>query len=301
MDVIPVQSRGGLGNFVRAAPVIPINDLRGAKSGRFAEGEELLRCKLAACYRLVDLIGWTHGIFNHISVRVGSQHHFLINPFGFLYNEITASSLQKVDLSGNIIDQGSSEFGVNKAGFTLHSAIHGARADINCVIHLHTPAAVAVSAMKCGLLPVSEEALICGNVSYHDYHGILISEKEKALLVKNLGPTNKVLILRNHGIAACGETIEETFHLLCNLMAACEAQVRAVGLGLDNVVLPNKEAISQARNGKKQDKAKVDAAREEWKTGELEFEAMMRALDNLGYRTGYNYKVLPMVKSGHFE
>uniref|UniRef100_A0A0B6Z7L1 Class II aldolase/adducin N-terminal domain-containing protein n=1 Tax=Arion vulgaris TaxID=1028688 RepID=A0A0B6Z7L1_9EUPU len=300
MDLLRAQPRIGFGNFVRAASIIPINDLKGAKSGRQADREHLLRCKLASCYRLVDLCGWTHGIFNHITARVESEEtdHFLINPFGLLYNEITASSLLKVDAKGTIIDQGTSEFGVNKAGLVLHSTIHEARPDINCVIHLHAPASVAVSAMKCGLLPLGQESTICGNVSYLEYQGMSIDEKGKELLVKNLGPTNKVLILNNQGIVTCGETIEEAFFLAFNVVAACEAQVRAVAAGLDNIVQVKEEVreqISQRGGGG------PDAANKDWKTGEVEFEALMRALDNLGYRTGYSYKLLPMVKSGIFE
>jgi adducin len=302
MEAIAGQTRGGLGNFVRAVTVTPINDLKGAKSGRFSEGEELLRCKLAASYRLVDILGWTHGIFNHISLRCSeaqgnsAHHHFLINPFGLLYSEITASSLLKVDLKGKIVDQGSSEFGFNNAGFTLHSAIHGAFPQINCVVHLHTPAAVAVSSMKCGLLPLGQESLLCGSVGYHDYNGILIDDKEKELLVKNLGSKNKILILRNHGFAACGETVEEAFYLVSNFLAACEAQVRAVALGLDNIFISSKESRRQVSQdgGRGTSSAKKN-------TGEIEFEAMMRALDNLGYRTGYKYKLLPTVKSGQIE
>ncbi|CAG5120319.1 unnamed protein product, partial [Candidula unifasciata] len=191
MDLIRSQQRTGFGNFVKAASIVPINDLKGAKSGRFADKEQLVRCKLASCYRLVDLCGWSHSIFNHITARIenGGDDHFLINPFGLLYNEITASSLHKVDLTGRIIDQGTSEFGVNKAGFVLHSIIYQARSDINFIIHVHTAASVAVSALKCGLLPLCQEAIRCGNVSYHDYQGMYIEDKSD--LVTNLGPVNK--------------------------------------------------------------------------------------------------------------
>merc|ERR1711974_308168 len=128
--------------------------------------------------------------------------------------------------NGSIVEQGSSAFSINKAGSTLHAAIHQARPDLKCIVHLHTPAAVAVSAMKCGLLPMSQEALICGKVSYHEYRGILVDPEEKEKLARNLGVHNKILFLHNHGVAVCGETIEEAFHFVFNVMAACEAQIR---------------------------------------------------------------------------
>ncbi|BFZ24921.1 hypothetical protein BsWGS_27960 [Bradybaena similaris] len=296
MDLIRSQPRIGFANFVKAASIVPINDLKGAKSGRFADKEQLVRCKLASCYRLVDLCGWTHGIFNHITARIENEgdNHFLVNPFGLLYNEITASSLHKVDLNGRIIDQGTSGFGVNKPGFVLHSAIYEARSDVNFIVHVHTASSVAVSALKCGLLPLCQEALNCGGISYHEYQGMYI--EDKAQLVNELGATNKVLILKNQGIIACGQTVEEAFFLAFNAVAACESQVKAAAVGLDNLILPDPEISEEhrARGG-------TDAASRDWKTGEVEFEALMRTLDNLGYRTGYNYRLLPMVKSGLLE
>ncbi|CAL1543577.1 unnamed protein product [Lymnaea stagnalis] len=301
MEVLAVHTKSSLGNVIKASSITPINDLKGHKGGNYAEGEQLLRCKLASLYRLVDLCGWTHGVFNHISVRVDSsgQEHFLLNPFGLLYHEITASSLLKVDINGAVIDQGTTLFGVSKAGFNLHSAIHAARPDIKCVIHVHTPAATAVSVMKCGLLPLSQESMVCGNISYHEYYGVFVDDKEKEILAKNLGPQNKIMILHNHGVAICGETIEEAFHLTFNFMAACEAQVRAMSVGLKNIVLPSPDAQSQVHNVANRGGAGVDMSGFGWKTGQLEFEALMRALDSVGYRTGYDYKLLPIAKQEH--
>ncbi|XP_035824176.1 nervous system adducin isoform X6 [Aplysia californica] len=296
-DLLLPHSRGGLGSLARASTVIPINDLRGVESLGFAKGEKLLRCKLAALYRLMDLCGWSHGIYNHISARVSSENeHFLLNPFGMLYSEVTASSLVKVDVNGDIFEPGSTPFSISKAGFTLHAAIHQARPDIKCIIHLHTPAAVAVSSMKCGFLPMSQEALICGNVSYHEYRGILVDAEEKEKLSRNLGVHNKILFLHNHGVAVCGETIEEAFHFVFNVMAACEAQVSAMPAGLDNIILPGQEARDQAFRVANQGGGGVESTGRKWKIGELEFEALMRTLDNSGYRTGYVYK-MPVVKS----
>uniref|UniRef100_A0A0B7BGN0 Class II aldolase/adducin N-terminal domain-containing protein n=1 Tax=Arion vulgaris TaxID=1028688 RepID=A0A0B7BGN0_9EUPU len=295
-DLLLPHSKGSIGSLARASSVIPINDLRGVDSLAFTKGEKVLRCKLAALYRLVDLCGWSHGIHNHISARVSTENeHFLLNPFGLTYSEITASSLVKVDIRGDILELGSTHLGVYKAGFSVHSAIHQARPDIKCIVHLHTPAAVAVSALKCGLLAMSQEALICGNISYHDFQGIAVDAEEREKLARNLGVHNKILVLRNRGVLACGETIEEAFHFTFNVMSACEAQVKAIPVGLDNIVIPSAEAREQTYKVANQGGGGVDSTGRKWKTGELEFEALMRTLDNSGFRTGYVFK-MPVVK-----
>lgn len=298
MDLIPWRPNGGLGNFVTASSVIHVNDLKGPKPSGFAEGETQLRCKLAALYRVVELCGWSHGIYNHISARVdGKDEHFLLNPFGMMYSEMTASSLVKVNLDGKVVGKSSSPFSVNHAGWTLHSAIHGGREDIKCIIHLHPPSAVAVSAMKCGLLPLCQEALALGDVSYHDYKGIVIDPEEREQLVKDLGPTNMVMLLRNHGMVACGKTVEEAFHYCFNMLAACEQQVKSMQAGLDNVLIPKADGpVTQNHLLAQQSVSGTDSQGTKWGRGELEFEALMRALDNMGYRTGYDFKLLPVAK-----
>uniref|UniRef100_A0A7N9DD96 Adducin 1 n=1 Tax=Macaca fascicularis TaxID=9541 RepID=A0A7N9DD96_MACFA len=225
-NVYPAAPQGGMAALnMSLGMVTPVNDLRGSDSIAYDKGEKLLRCKLAAFYRLADLFGWSQLIYNHITTRVNSeQEHFLIVPFGLLYSEVTASSLVKINLQGDVVDRGSTNLGVNQAGFTLHSAIYAARPDVKCVVHIHTPAGAAVSAMKCGLLPISPEALSLGEVAYHDYHGILVDEEEKVLIQKNLGPKSKVLILRNHGLVSVGESVEEAFYYIHNLVVACEIQ-----------------------------------------------------------------------------
>lgn len=274
-----------------AAYVIPISDIKGSEAMGYTKGEKLLRCKLAACYRLVDMNGWGHGIYNHISARINQeQEHFLINPFGMNYSEITASSLVKIDIRGEVIDPGTTTFGVNTAGFNLHSAIHQFRPDIKCIIHLHTPTVVAVSSMKCGLLALSQEACICGEVSYHDYNGILVDTDERESLQRDLGPNNKVMVLRNHGIVACGSTVEEAYHYAFNTIAACDAQVKAIPAGVETLTLVSQAIKQKAFNVASQGGGGVDTSGKKWKVGELEFEAQMRLLDNLGCRTGYSYK-----------
>ncbi|GCB68461.1 hypothetical protein scyTo_0012287, partial [Scyliorhinus torazame] len=273
--------------------VTPVNDLRGSESVAYEKGEKLLRCKLAAFHRLADLFGWSQLIYNHITVRVSSeQEHFLIVPFGLLYSEVTASSLVKLNLQGDIIDRGCTNLGINQAGFTLHSAIYATRPDIRCIVHIHTPAGAAVSAMKCGLLPISPEALALGEIAYHDYHGILVDEGEKILIQKNLGPKNKVLILRNHGLVAVGETIEEAFYYIHNLVVACEIQVRTMASagGPDNLVLLDPLTYKARSRCPESSGGDENSLHPKWLIGEQEFEALMRMLDNLGYRTGYPYR-----------
>ncbi|CAF3645844.1 unnamed protein product [Rotaria sordida] len=276
--------------------IVPINDIRGVDSQGYSKSERLLRCKLASLYRLVDLFGWSQGIYNHITARVNQElEHFLINPFGLMYHEVTGSSLVKVDIAGNIIDPGSTTYGINRAGYTLHSAIHKARPDLKCIIHLHTPAVAAVSSMKCGLLPLSQDALFCGKISYHDYRGILIEDDVKKLLVEDLGPINKVMILRNHGFVACGETLEEAWKYAFNVINACEVQVRAAPMGIDQLYLPSNEQqkrVADVLHGNLNE-ATGD---KKWKIGELEFESLMRILDNAGFRTGYVYRQ-PLIRT----
>lgn len=190
------------------------------------KSERELRVDLAACYRLVAAHGWDDLVFTHISVRLpGPEHHFLINPYGMLFEEITASSLVKVDANGAKVAP--SDYPVNPAGFVIHSAVHAARHDITCVLHTHTPAGVAVSAQAEGLLPISQQATIAlASLGYHDYEGIALADEEKPRLVRDLG-TNMGLVLRNHGLLTVGATVGDAFLAMFNLQRACEIQVLA--------------------------------------------------------------------------
>ncbi|XP_042526925.1 alpha-adducin isoform X10 [Dipodomys spectabilis] len=293
-NVYPAAPQGGMAALnMSLGMVTPVNDLRGSDSIAYDKGEKLLRCKLAAFYRLADLFGWSQLIYNHITARVNTeQEHFLIVPFGLLYSEVAASSLVKINLQGDVVDRGSTNLGVNQAGFTLHSAIYAARPDVRCIVHIHTPAGAAVSAMKCGLLPISPEALSLGEVAYHDYHGILVDEEEKVLIQKNLGPKSKVLILRNHGLVSVGESVEEAFYYIHNLVVACEIQVRTLASagGPDNLVLLDPEKYRAKPRPPESPEGDGTNSSPRWLIGEQEFEALMRMLDNLGYRTGYPYR-----------
>lgn len=185
-----------------------------------------LRCDLAACYRLVAMYGWTDLIFTHISARVpGPGHHFLINPYGMMFDEITASSLIKVDQDGNKLSE--SPLPVNRAGFVIHSAIHAVREDAQCVIHTHTRAGVAVSAQQGGVLPISQQStFVLASLAYHDYEGAALHDAEKPRLQEDLGGAN-FLMLRNHGLLTVGASIPDAFLAMYIFESACQIQLAA--------------------------------------------------------------------------
>ncbi|NWH55259.1 ADDG protein, partial [Fregata magnificens] len=280
--------------------ITPINDLPGIDTSSFVKGEKLTRCKLASLYRLADLFGWAHLPNAYITVRVSKEHdHILIIPRGLSFSEASASNLVKVNILGDVVDQGSTTLSIDNAGFSPHVAIYSTRPDVRCVIHIHTPATAAVSSMKCGILPISQEALILGDVAYYNYQGSLDEQEERIQLQKVLGPSCKVLVLRNHGVVALGETLEEAFHYIFNVQLACETQVHALAGagGIDNLLLldlqkfkPSTHAVAATGGG-----GVNMASQQKWKVGEQEFEALMRMLDNLGYRTGYAYRQ-PLVR-----
>lgn len=185
-----------------------------------------LRVDLAACYRLVALHGWSDLVFTHISARVpGPEHHFLINPYGLMFDEITASNLVKVDPQCNkVID---SPYPVNPAGFVIHSAVHAAREDIQCVLHTHTRAGIAVSAQKNGVLPISQQStFVLASLAYHDYEGVAFRDDEKPRLQADLGKAN-FLMLRNHGLLTCGKTIADAFLSMYTFENTCQIQIAA--------------------------------------------------------------------------
>jgi ribulose-5-phosphate 4-epimerase/fuculose-1-phosphate aldolase len=185
-----------------------------------------LRVNLAACYRLVADFGWSDLVFTHISARIpGPEHHFLINPYGMLFEEITASSLVKVDLHGNKVED--SPWPVNPAGFVIHSAVHAAREDAHCVLHTHTANGVAVAAQKDGVLPISQQSIfVLASLGHHAYEGVALLDDEKPRLVRDLG-TNTFLLLRNHGLLTVGATIPDAFLAMYVFETACAIQVRA--------------------------------------------------------------------------
>ncbi len=208
-------------------PMSAIKSLQGIVSDQ----EWQLRCELAACYRLVALYGWSDLVFTHISARLPEEvsgpgaHHFLINPYGLMFDEITASSLVKVDGHCNkVVD---SPFPVNPAGFVIHSAVHEARSDAACVLHTHTRAGVAVSAQQCGVLPISQQStFVLASLAYHDYEGVAFRDEEKPRLQADLGQAN-FLMLRNHGLLVLGKTIADAFLNMYLFENSCRIQLDA--------------------------------------------------------------------------
>jgi ribulose-5-phosphate 4-epimerase/fuculose-1-phosphate aldolase len=207
------------------------------RQSKTAGAEWEARVQLAACYRIFDMLGWTEMIFNHITLRLpGPERHFLINPFGLWYREVTASNLVKIDIDGNVI--GGSEWPVNRAGFVIHSAIHAAREDAHCIMHTHTTAGMAIACQRDGLAPDNfYSALLHGHVAYHDFEGITVYDDEKPRLVRSLGDKS-YLILRNHGLLVCGRTVPEAFLCLWTLQRACEVQHAAQATGRPLIALP---------------------------------------------------------------
>ena len=206
-------------------------DLQTGSARRTIGAEEWQqRVDLAACYRLVARFGWDDLIFTHISARVpGPEHHFLINPYGFTFDEITASSLVKVDLGGNKVDD--SPHDINPAGFTIHSAIHAARDDATCVLHVHSVNGVAVSAQEDGVLPLSQHSMfVLSSLAYHDYEGVALEADEKPRLVRDLGD-KRFLMLRNHGLLTVGRSVAEAFVAMYFFETTCMMQVRALAGG----------------------------------------------------------------------
>ena len=241
--------------------------------------EWALRVRLAAAYRVVEHLGWTESIYGHLTARVpGLDAHFLINPYGLRYDEVTASNLVKIDLEGNPV--GPVAHPINRAGFIIHAAVHRARPDLHCVFHTHTTAGMAVAAQAAGLLPISIMASLFWNrVAYHDWEGPTMRMDEQERLVASLG-ARKVMILRNHGLLTGGASVEEAFLLLFRLQRACEIQVAALAGGTP-LAMPADEVAEQAARS-----ADDFIASSNTPPGLLEFDALVRRIDALdpGYR-----------------
>jgi ribulose-5-phosphate 4-epimerase/fuculose-1-phosphate aldolase len=239
---------------------------------QFAPEEWQLRLQLAAAYRIFDHLGWCELIYGHISLRLpGPQHHFLINPYGLRYDEMTASSLVKIDLDGNLVEP--SDYPVNPAGFVIHSAIHEHRDNAHCIMHTHTRAGMAVAALECGLLPISMNAMsLHGHIAYHDFEGstLLLEEREK--LAQDLGDADG-FILRNHGLLSVGRTVAEAFLYLYRLESACQVQLDAMASATE-LTLPPQAAIERSAQQMRQF---AQCAADD--IGQLEFGALVRLMD----------------------
>ena len=230
------------------------------------------RVDLAAAYRLVAKYGMSDLVYNHITARVpGEPEHFLINQYGLMYAEMTASSFYKIDLEGNVIFHPGGEYEVNRAGYVIHSAVHSVRHDVECVIHTHTRAGGAVSAMKCGLLPLTQHAMrFYERIAYHDYEGVAVDEDEQSRLIADLG-MHDALILRNHGLLTCGRSIGEAFNLMYWLELACKSQVDAMASGTE-LIIPSHEVAAKT--------ARLYQPGVRRTFGEMEWPTMLRMLDS---------------------
>ncbi|MBB4220395.1 class II aldolase/adducin family protein [Variovorax guangxiensis] len=241
---------------------------------RCSEAEWQARVDLAACYRLIDFYGMADMMANHISMRVPGEEAFLINPYGMMYEEITASCLIKVDHAGTILaspDFGALGYGVNKAGYVIHSAVHEARPEVACVIHTHSWASMAVSALDCGLLPITQTAMRFLKIGYHDYQGVVLDTKEQASLIEDLGQ-GEALILRNHGVLTVGRTVGEAFNWMHRLELACRAQLGAMACNVPLRPVPAQvlqETWNQYQPGTRRP------------YGVMEWPALLRKLDRL--------------------
>lgn len=231
-----------------------------------------MRVDLAAAYRLMDHYGMTEMIYNHITARVpGAPDQFLINAYGLHYSEITASNLHKINENGEFVLRGTSHYGINYPGFIIHGAVHSARDDIVCVIHSHSTEGIAVSSMKQGLMPLCLLGMRFANsIAYHDCEGTVVNMQERASLVSDLGSHN-VMMLRHHGVIACGPTIAEAFNTHYMLERACKVQVAALAGGIDSLLMPAADAVNAT------EKAFLPETRRAY--GVMEWDAMLRILD----------------------
>jgi ribulose-5-phosphate 4-epimerase/fuculose-1-phosphate aldolase len=236
------------------------------------------RVELAACYRLVDRYGMTDLIYNHITARIPGTDHLLINLYGLLYKEITASSLVKIDAEGEVISKPDTDYGINKSGYVIHGAIHKARPDVKCVLHTHTRAGIAVSAMNCGLLPLSQTSIRFHNhIGYHDFEGPAVDLDERERIVNDLGRHN-ALVMRNHGLLTCGPSVSEAFNLMYQLEQSCRSQVDAMAARTE-LNVPGENVLAHTAH------LYQPGTRRPY--GVLEWPAMLRLLDAEHKNSGY--------------
>ena len=256
--------------------ILPLHSMK----DRCSAEEWKARVDLAACYRLTAHYGMADMMANHISSRVpGEPDAFLINAYGMMYEEITASSLIKIDVDGNVIarpDFGDLDYGINKAGNVIHGAIHRARHDVACVIHTHTWAGMAVSALECGLLPITQTAMRFARIGYHDYQGVVLDAKEEASLLADLGD-GEALILRNHGLLTVGRTVGEAFNWMHRLELSCRSQLAAMATGAKLNAVPPEVVEKTWLNYQPQTRRPY---------GVMEWPALLRMLDRMdpGFR-----------------
>ena len=240
-----------------------------ALKDRVSAEEWQVRTDLAAAYQLAVVFGWTDVILTHFSARVpGADNQFLINAYGLMFDEITASNLVKVDQDGRILED-ITGLGINQAGFVIHGCVHEARPEAQCVLHTHTRAGIAVSAMTEGVLPLSQHSMrIVGEVTYHDYEGIALDMDERTRLERDLGPVSRCMVLRNHGLLTLGRSVREAFNIMYNLEMSCRIQIDALAAGRDRVTLVPESVVERTRK-------QVYRPRDEYR----DWPALLRMLD----------------------
>ena len=242
--------------------------------GKVSDAEWNSRIDLAACYRLFDIYGISDLTANHISARVPGESSFLINPYGMLYEEITASSLIKVNEAGEVLyspDFGELKYGINRAGYVIHSAVHAARDDVGCVAHTHTVAGMAVSALAEGLMPLNQTAMRFASVAYHNFEGVVLDEAEKMTLLRDLGQEN-YLVLRNHGLLVATATVAEAFNAMHRFEQVCRAQLAALASGRELTTVPPEIVESTRRSYFRETRRPF---------GVMEWPAMLRKLNRI--------------------
>jgi ribulose-5-phosphate 4-epimerase/fuculose-1-phosphate aldolase len=255
------------------APAINVRSMK----EQCSEEEWQTRVDLAACYRLTDLYGMSDLANTHISARIPGSEEILINPYGYFQSEITASSLVKISLQGDILSRADESLNINPAGYVVHSAVHSVRPDVMCVLHTHTVAGGAVSALECGLIPVNQSGMrFIGSIGYHNYEGPVVNLEERVRMQESLGH-NDALILRNHGLITCGATMGEAFYSMRSLERACQMQISAMSCN-SPLHLPSEDVIAHAAHQFKRTTRRA--------YGVLEWPALLRQLDkfNPGYR-----------------
>jgi ribulose-5-phosphate 4-epimerase/fuculose-1-phosphate aldolase len=246
--------------------------------GQVSPEEWQSRVQLAACYRLVDAYDMTDLIYNHITLKIPGTDHLLINLYGLLYKEITASSLVKIDLDGNILYKPDTDYGINKSGYVIHGAIHQARSDVNCIIHTHTRAGMAVASMACGLLPMTQTSIrFFNHLGYHDFEGPAIDLDERERLVADLGKHN-AMILRNHGLLSCGPDAPQAFNTMYQLEMSCRAQVDAMAAQTE-LTMPSQKILEKTAH------LYQPGTRRPY--GVLEWHAMLRLLESQSHQNAY--------------
>lgn len=245
---------------------------------KYSNSEWEARVDLAACYRLMPLFGMSDLVYNHITARIpGTDDEILINPYGYMYEEITASSLIKINIKGEVLENPHTDgTSINQAGYVIHSAVHASRHDVGCVIHTHSRAGMAVSAMECGLLPITQTSMRFKDIAYHDYESVAIDMDEQQRLVADLGPQD-AMILRNHGLLVASPSIAEAFNAMYWLEMACRAQVDALA-GNTKLIIPSAEVVNKTHH------LYQPSVRRPF--GIMEWPAMRRYLD----RRGASYK-----------